>query len=252
MNSLPHLIDWHARFLQQAGWTRDLRAYLFERAGLSRARRVLEVGCGTGAVLTEIHTPAAIHGLDIDLARLAEARLHASAARLTCGDAQALPYPSQTFDITFCHYLLLWVHDPLQTLLEMKRVTRPDGYILSLAEPDYGSRVDEPKSLVPLGGWQTESLLRQGADPYLGSKLAGLFQQAGIQIIETGTVQEPREHPRSTDEWKLEWDILEADLAGAVPAQKIRKMKLLDEQAWVRGRRVLYVPTYFAFGIVTT
>jgi ubiquinone/menaquinone biosynthesis C-methylase UbiE len=44
-------MNWHNRFLQQAGWTRDLRTYLFAQAGIERARRVLEVGCGTGAVL---------------------------------------------------------------------------------------------------------------------------------------------------------------------------------------------------------
>jgi hypothetical protein len=48
----------------------------------------------------------------------------------------------------------------------------------------------------------------------------------------------------------LEWEVLESDLAGWVPAQEIRRMKLLDEQAWDRGERVLHVPTYFAWGKV--
>jgi len=41
-------MDWHKRYVQQAGWTSELRNYLFKRAGLSGARRVLEVGCGSG------------------------------------------------------------------------------------------------------------------------------------------------------------------------------------------------------------
>ena len=44
-------MDWHARYTQQANWTGDLRHYLFEKAELARARRALEVGCGTGAIL---------------------------------------------------------------------------------------------------------------------------------------------------------------------------------------------------------
>ncbi|PIV25986.1 MAG: SAM-dependent methyltransferase, partial [Anaerolineae bacterium CG03_land_8_20_14_0_80_58_20] len=42
-------MNGHERYTQQARWTRDLRAYLFDKAGLRDARRVLEVGCGTGA-----------------------------------------------------------------------------------------------------------------------------------------------------------------------------------------------------------
>jgi SAM-dependent methyltransferase len=250
-------VNWHARFLQQATWTRDLRSYLFEQARLEQARRALEVGCGTGAILSDLSTRTAVHGLDLSLDRLAEAQVNAPNIKLTCGDALALPYPSGVFDLTFCHFLLLWVSDPLRALLEMKRVTRAGGSILALAEPDHSHRLDKPDELAPLGRWQAESLRRQGADPALGARLAELFRQAGILPIETGTLrsspgsgtgQEGREHPLVPGEHDLEWAVLEADLAGMVPAQEIQRMKRLDEQAWESGERVLYVPTYFAWG----
>jgi len=44
--------------------------------------------------------------------------------------------------------------------------------------------------------------------------------------------------------------VLEADLAGVAPAEEVQKMRKLDENAWKRGERVLYVPTYFAHGVV--
>ncbi len=246
-------MDWHSRFLQQATWTRDLRTYLFAHVGLNRAQRVLEVGCGTGAILSSLGTPAVVHGLDLEPSRLVEARRHAPSAVLTCGDALALPYPSRGFDITFCHFLLLWVRQPLLALAEMKRVTRPGGAVLALAEPDYYSRQDEPSGLAPLGLWQTESLARQGADPGLGRVLADLFIQAGIPPIESGPlVGGPPSSAGLPDptERALEWEVLEADLAGWVPPDEIRRMKLLDERAWVQGERVLHVPTYFAWGLV--
>jgi SAM-dependent methyltransferase len=241
-------MDWHSRFLQQAAWTRDLRAYLFKRAGLSTAHRILEVGCGTGAILTDLATPAAIHGLDLDPGRLREVRLHAPSAAPVCGNALALPYPAGVFDITFCHFLLLWVSDPLQALREMKRVTRPGGAVLALAEPDYDSRVDKPELLAPLGRWQVEALRRQGADPGLGSRLALLFRQAGIRPVETGPLHSAGGYLQTPAQWDLEWAVLEADLAGWVPVQEISRLKLLDHQAWEAGERVLYVPTYFAWG----
>jgi len=73
-------MNWHLRYIQQAAWTRDLRAYLFDKVGLTRARRVLEVGCGTGAILAELKTPASLHGLDLQPSALTECRVHAPAA----------------------------------------------------------------------------------------------------------------------------------------------------------------------------
>jgi SAM-dependent methyltransferase len=243
-------VNWHDRYVQQAAWTRRLRLYLFERAGLARARRVLEVGCGTGAILADMSTPASIHGLDLAADSLLQARLHAPAVMLTRGDALALPYARAGFDITCCHFLLLWVSDPLQALSEMKRVTRPGGYVLALAEPDYTGRIDEPEDLAPLGRWQTESLRRQGADPGLGRRLADLFYRAGITILETGPMQAGAGEALTPAERENEWNVLEADLAGTVPEQDLNKLRLADARAWSLGTRRLHVPTYFACGQV--
>jgi len=243
-------MNWHARYLQQATWTRDLRRYLFERAGLRTARRALEVGCGTGAILGDLPPLPALHGLDIRPASLTEARIHAPDACLACGDALCLPYPTGTFDITFCHFLLLWVGDPLQVLAEMKRVTRRGGHILALAEPDYSARMDRPAELIPLGRWQTESLRGQGANPSLGSKLAESFFQAGIELVETGAIREVDNEAQPSSEWELEWAVLESDLAGLVSSEEIQRFKEVDRQARERGERILRVPTYFAWGRV--
>ena len=164
-------MNWHDRYTLQARWTRDLRAYLFEKTGLNDAHRVLEVGCGTGAILSDMTISASLtcagaqcqcHGLDLAPAALAEAKIPAPGALLVNADAYSLPYPDFTFDITFCHFLLLWVRDPFQAAREMARVTRPGGHVLALAEPDYSARVDKPESLAVLGKWQADALRRAG------------------------------------------------------------------------------------------
>lgn len=240
-------MNWHTRYTQQAKWTRDLRSYLFKRARLKEARRVLEVGCGTGAILSELPDRISLHGLDLDAAALAQCRIHAPAASLIQGNALALPHTDRSFDIVYCHFLLLWVHDPLQALKEMKRVARAGAHIIAFAEPNYLDRVDKPDTLIQLGKLQIESLIKQGADPGLGARLAELFFQAGIEIIETGTIQSGESEP-SPDEWEMEWDVIESDLRGWVAGQDIQRMKQLDQRARQNGERVLHVPTHFALG----
>jgi SAM-dependent methyltransferase len=240
-------MDWHRRYSQQAAWTRDLRTYLFEKAGLNERSRVLEVGSGTGAILSALPAVASLHGLDIDAVPLAQCRLHAPDALLVQGDAIRLPYSSQTFDIVYCHFLLLWVSNPLQALREMKRVTKAGGHILAFAEPDYTDRIDEPRELAPLGAWQTESLRRQGADPGLGARLADLFFEAGIEVRETGAIQSAASEP-NPEGWEIEWAVIQSDLRGFIRDEEVQQMKRLDRQARARGERKLHVPTHFAWG----
>lgn len=240
-------MNWHLRYAQQAKWTQDLRDYIFKKIKLNEDSRVLEVGCGTGAILSGFSVRIPLYAVDLDSAALAECRLHAPSASIARGNALFLPYPNIFFDVVYCHFLLLWLSDPLQALLEMKRVTKPGGHIIAFAEPDYLARIDKPNELVQLGKWQTAALIRQGADPGLGIRLAELFFQAGIKLNETGTIQD-REKDTSTVEEDIEWAVLESDLVGFVKEEDLQNMRILDRQARARGERVLHVPTYFAWG----
>lgn len=245
-------MDWYARFSQQARWTLPLRRYIYEKTHIAQSRLILDVGCGPGVLLAELGqlTPAAVHGLDLSLPTLTQAAAHAPSAVLTCADAHTLPYPNAIFDITLCHYVLLWLRDPLTALREMRRVTRPGGFVLALAEPDYTRRTDQPPVLAPLGRLQTEALARQGADPGLGARLATLFAGAGIMLVETGALAHGASVPPAPADWEMEWAVLRADLADIVSAADLQKYQQWDLAAWRRGERVLHVPTYFAWGRV--
>jgi SAM-dependent methyltransferase len=266
-------VDWHARFTQQAGWTEALRRYLFERAGLAPGQRLLEVGCGTGAVLSSsILQDCQLVGLDLDREFLQQAQQNLAAiprnigytqpsshtltpgihtdrtVALVQGDAHKLPYGDAAFDIVFCHFLLLWVRDPAQVVGEMRRVTRPGGWVLALAEPDYGGRVDYPEDLIELGRLQEAALRRQGAETRLGRRLSALFHAAGLVEIETGVLGGQWRAAPTAAERQQEWDVLQADLGAAVPSAELSRLRRLDEQAWLRGERALFVPTFYAMG----
>jgi SAM-dependent methyltransferase len=247
--------DWHARFSQQAGWTRPARQYLFSRLGLKPGSRVLETGCGTGAVLVELEHAAAggLHGLDIRLDYLQLAQQHTPAARLTAGDAHHLPYANDSFDAACCHFLLLWVSEPGQVVAELARVTRPDGAVLLMAEPDYGGRIDYPYELAILGKWQGQALSRAGANPQIGRRLSALLSRAGLVQVESGVLGGQWAGAPSQGEWQLEWQVLRADLEqlpGLLPGRRaeIDALQEIDRQAWQRGERVLFVPTFYAWG----
>ncbi|MBT3190067.1 MAG: class I SAM-dependent methyltransferase [Anaerolineae bacterium] len=238
--------NWHKRYLQQANWTQELREYIFKEIGLNGSSRALEVGCGTGAILSQTKLP--VFGLDIELASVKEAKIHTqNRSPLTCGDALSLPYADDSFEIVFCHFLLLWLQKPQEALYEMKRVVKPGGHIIAFAEPDYSRRVDEPATLKNLGEWQIDALRRQGANPNMGAELAELFYGAGIKIIETGVISTST-HEASFDERAIEWETIEADLTGYIPDADIQKMKHLDNAAWEQGERLLYVPTHYLWG----
>lgn len=251
-NPLQNKNLWHSRFVQQAGWTAELRWNLLDRFSYAQAERILEVGCGTGAILTSLARQGGIQtqrfGLDIDATYLSLAALHAHGTLLTQGDAHHLPYSNDCFDMVVCHYLLLWVRDPQKAVNEMARVTRRGGWVMAFAEPDYGGRVDYPEALIGLGTWQEAALRRQGADTRLGRKLSALFHAAGLQQVETGVLSGQWRGVPSPQEWKGEWTALEADLAGEVPADELARLKQLDLAAWQRGERTLFVPTFYAIG----
>ena len=251
--------EWHARFTQQTRWTHDLRRYLYTRAGLPSAQRVLEVGIGTGALLPELasNTSAQLIGLDINRIFISYARENNPAATLLQADAHYLPFSGHTFDLCLCHFLLLWVVDPIRVIKEMVRLTRPGGAVLAIAEPDYGGRIDYPPELEVLGSLQEASLRQQGADTRLGRRLATMFYQAGLKPVEYGILGGQWATDPSIVDGQIEWSVLHADLKvlsqGAdtiLSPQDLDTLAEIDRQASLHGERILFVPTFYAWGRV--
>ncbi len=243
---------WHRRFMHQARWTESVRRFLFPHAGLQQADAVREVGCGSGAILQDLgqQTDARVVGIDLKLDYLVFAKNQAKTAELACADALCLPFKHETFSLTCCHFFLLWAQNPLQALLEMKRVTVPGGTILAMAEPDYGGRIDHPAALARLGMLQAQALARMGADTTMGRKLKGLFHQAGLRNVQAGVLGGQWSGAPAPEEWESEWDTLETDLAGEINPLEMAELKHLDAAAWRKWERMLFVPTFYAWGQV--
>jgi SAM-dependent methyltransferase len=241
---------WHAWFTQQAAWTQSTRRWLYREARLAQASDALEVGCGTGVIAEELAQigPTHVVGLDIDPAMLTFTTRQESRVTYVQGDAHALPFPDESFDAVVCHYLLMWLADPVPGVREMARVVRPDGYVLACAEPDYGGRIDHPPELIALGRRQTEALRGQGADPEIGRRLGEILAAAGLRAT-VGTMAGQWTIPaKPNDEFEAEWTMRERDLDSLLTPEELRRLRTIDRRALEEGRRVLFVPTFYALG----
>lgn len=248
--------EWHKRFSWQARWTRELRYYLFRKAGIDQAKRVLDVGSGTGALFHDFQDfrAARIFALDLNFSFLEISRHADPNVLLVQGDGHRLPFASGIFDICLCHFFLLWVKNPALVLGEMRRVTRQGGAVIAFAEPDYSARIDYPAELAELGAWQQESLSNQGADPTLGRRLAELFIENQISLTEVGVLGGRWDVAGQIEEFTSEMEIVQHDLSylslDEFEKRSLERLKAIDLESREKGCRILFVPTFYAWGQV--
>jgi SAM-dependent methyltransferase len=241
------LDEWDKQFARQADWTRATRSHLYRRANLLRARRVLDVGSGTGTVTEELaaRTEGQVTAVDLDPEMVAYAQARQGRAEYRQGDAHDLPFESTWFHVTVCHFTLMWCRDPALSAREMVRVTQPGGAVLVCAEPDYGGRIDHP--VLPLGRWQAEALRREGADPCLGRKLLELFALPGVREVDVGLIPGLWDAATLRTEFEAEWGLWERLLQGSVTPVELEEAKATARAAIDSGGRLAFVPVFYAF-----
>lgn len=161
---------------------------------IGRGQRVLDVACGTGVLAREVASrtgsPEAVAGVDCSPGMIAVARTLAPAIDWRQGVAEAIPFPTESFDVVVSQFGLMFFEDRGKALRDMLRVLVPGGRLAvavwdSLEEtPAYA---DEVELVERLAG-------RRAADPLrapfaLGNRhdLATLFRDAGVASVEVRT-----------------------------------------------------------------
>jgi len=136
---LPRRYDALADLLS-LGQDRRWRSTMVARVARARPRTVLDVACGPAGVTLELaaRTDARIVGVDLTEAMLRQGAVNVGRAGagdrigLVLGRGQQLPFADASFDALTFTYLLRYVDDPQQTLVELARVVAPGGAVASL------------------------------------------------------------------------------------------------------------------------
>ena len=120
-----------------ARWARYVESSVAEtlrRLELRPGQSLLDVGCGTGALLRAVRrldSSARVWGVDLTPAmlRIAAGKLQRRAG-LAAADAMALPFAAASFDLVVSTSSLHYWTNPVAGLREMARVARPDGRVV--------------------------------------------------------------------------------------------------------------------------
>ena len=110
------------------GRRRIIRAEL-DRLPLARGAVVLDEGCGSGRTLQELVDYGEVHGIELNPDAAEAARLRGY-GQVRVGRLEELPWEAGTFDLITCLDVIEHTADDRVTLSELRRVTKPGGWLL--------------------------------------------------------------------------------------------------------------------------
>lgn len=190
--ALGHAEDELDRIINVARYLGDLTEHVLHLAGLAPGMRVLDVGCGPGEVTflaaRLVGPEGTIIGVDLSPEAIEKARQRAAAAGLTnvhflAQDlADAALVVDAPVDALIGRLVLQYFADPARVLRRLLTWVKPGG-VVAFQEADMKDGVySEP--VCPL--YETaiqriaQTFTRIGAEARTGSKLAQIFEAAGL------------------------------------------------------------------------
>jgi SAM-dependent methyltransferase len=155
-------------------------------AGVTPGEHVIDVGCGSGAlttVLAGIVGAENVAGVDPSEPFVAEARTRVPRADLRVAPAESLPFEDAAFEAALSQLVFHFVQDPVRSVSEMRRVTRPGGRVAACVWDMTGGMTliraywDAAREA---GTTTTDESERFGGHP---GQLATLWREAGLRDV---------------------------------------------------------------------
>ena len=174
-------------------------------AAVAVGQRVLDVGCGPGALTAELVErlgPAGVAAVDPSESFVAAVRERHPGVDVHRAAAEQLPFGDRGFDAALAQLVVHFMSDPVLGLREMARVTRTGGVVAACVWDHAGGQ--GPLSVF----WEAARELDHGVEDE--SQLAGaraghlkqLFAAAGLHEIEESVLSISVEHPSFEDWWE--------------------------------------------------
>lgn len=116
-------------------WYRSLHRLIFQTLETElpdwREKRILDAGCGTGAILQRLGNPDKNFGIDLAPEAIAFCR-ERGLENVRQADICALPFADDSFDAVICSSVIYheWVGDVAMAMREMRRVLRRGGVLI--------------------------------------------------------------------------------------------------------------------------
>ena len=235
----------HESVLRSHRWrtAENSAAYLLPH--LKSGVTLLDLGCGPGTITADLATritPGRVTACEVkdsalDLARAEIARRGLTNVDFAVGDAHALDFPDDTFDVVHAHQVLQHLEDPVVALREMRRVTKPGG-LIAVRDSDYAAFTWFPQ-LPELDEWLDlyQRVARgNGGEPDAGRRLLSWAHAAGLTDVTATSSTWCFANQEDRDWWGGLWAdrVLHSDMATTALATEAATTEDLQRisQAW--------------------